>query len=44
LLAHRKAIYEQYAHRVVPMERLRGAGVNARNILELIESQARPAL
>jgi shikimate kinase len=44
LIAHRKKLYEHYAHRIVPMERLRGAGMDARGFLELIDSQARPAL
>ncbi len=43
LIARRKKLYERYAHRVVPMERLRAAGMDARGLLELIASQARPA-
>jgi len=43
LLAYRKQIYERYAHRIVPMDRLRAAGMDARGILELIDAQARPA-
>lgn len=43
LIAHRKKLYERYAHRVVPMERLRKARPDARGFLELIEAQARLA-
>ncbi len=43
LLAHRKKLYQRYAHRVVPMQRLRSAHPDARGFLELIEAQARPA-
>jgi len=43
LIAHRKTLYEQYAHRVVSMERLRGAKPDARGFLELLDAQARPA-
>jgi shikimate kinase len=43
LIAHRKNLYEQYAHRVVSIEHLRTAGVDARGFLELLEGQARPA-
>lgn len=43
LIAHRKKLYERYAHRVVPMERLRNTHPDARGFLELIEAQARPA-
>ena len=43
LIANRKKLYERYAHRVVPMERLRSTHPDARGFLELIEAQARPA-
>ena len=43
LIAHRKKMYEKYAHRVVSMERLRKANPDARGFLEMIEAQARPA-
>ena len=43
LIAHRKKLYERYAHRVVSMEHLKGANVDARGFLELTERQARPA-
>jgi shikimate kinase len=43
LIAHRKKLYERYAHRVVSMDRLRNANPDARGFLELLEGQARPA-
>ncbi len=43
LIAHRKQLYERYAHRIVPMARLRDAALDARGFLELLDSQARPA-
>jgi shikimate kinase len=43
LIAHRKKLYERYAHRIVSMERLRNAQLDARGFLELLEGQARPA-
>ena len=43
LIAHRKKLYERYAHRAVPMERLRNLHPDARGFLELLEGQARPA-
>ncbi len=43
LIAHRKSLYEHYAHRVIPMERLRNANPDARGFLELLDAQARPA-
>ena len=43
LIAHRKKLYERYAHRVVSMERLRNPHLDARGFLELLEGQARPA-
>jgi shikimate kinase len=43
LIAHRKKLYEKYAHRVVSIERLRKTNPDARAFLEYLESQARPA-
>jgi shikimate kinase len=43
LLAHRKKLYERYAHRVVPMELMENANLDARGFLEFLEEQARPA-
>ena len=43
LIAHRRKLYERYAHRVVSMDLLRDANLNARGFLELLEEQARPA-
>ena len=43
LIAHRKKLYEHYAHRVVLMDYSRDADLSAREFLERIESQARPA-
>jgi shikimate kinase len=43
LIAHRKQLYERYAHRIVPMARLRDVALDARGFLELLGSQARPA-
>jgi shikimate kinase len=43
LIAHRKKLYERYAHRTVSMEFLRTARLDARGFLALVESQARPA-
>jgi shikimate kinase len=43
LIAHRKKLYEGYAHRVVSMDLLRDVNLNARGFLEVIEGQARPA-
>jgi shikimate kinase len=43
LIAHRKQLYERYAHRIVPMTHLRDAAPDARGFLELLDSQARPA-
>jgi hypothetical protein len=43
LIAHRKKLYEGYAHRVVSMDLLRDVNLNARGFLELLEGQARPA-
>lgn len=42
LVAHRKTLYERYAHRTVPMAHLRDTGPDARGFLELVEPQARP--
>jgi len=43
LIAHRKNLYERYAHRVVSLESLRNSAMDARGFLELVEGQARPA-
>ena len=43
LIAHRKKLYERYAHRIVPMDRLWNADLDARGFLEFLEAQARPA-
>jgi shikimate kinase len=43
LIAHRKQLYERYAHRIVPMETLWGKHLDARGFLELLEGQARTA-
>ena len=43
LIAHRKKLYERYAHRVISIDRLRNANPDARGFLELLEGQARPA-
>jgi hypothetical protein len=42
LTAYRKQLYERYAHRIVPMERLRDTALDARGFLELLFSQAQP--
>ena len=43
LLAHRKQLYERYAHRIVPMNSMWNVDLDARGFLEFIEAQARPA-
>ena len=43
LIAHRKKLYEKYAHRVVSIERLRKTNPDARAFLEYVDAQARPA-
>jgi hypothetical protein len=43
LIAHRKKLYEHYAHRILAMDLLRDANLDARGFLELVEGQARPA-
>lgn len=43
LIAHRKKLYEHYAHRILSMDLLRDANLDARGFLELVEGQARPA-
>jgi len=43
LIAQRKKLYEHYAHRVVSMEHLRSANLDARGFLEILGGQARPA-
>lgn len=43
LIAHRKKLYERYAHRIVSMDLPRSSRTDARGFLELVEGQARPA-
>jgi shikimate kinase len=43
LIAHRKKLYERYAHRILSMDLLRNLNLDARGFLELLEGQARPA-
>jgi shikimate kinase len=43
LIAHRKQLYERYAHVIIPMARLRETSPDARGFLEILDSQARPA-
>jgi len=43
LIGQRKKLYESYAHHVLSMELLRNADVSARDFLELLHRQARPA-
>jgi shikimate kinase len=43
LIAHRKKLYERYAHRIVSMDHLHNVNLNARGFLELLEGQARLA-
>lgn len=43
LIAHRKKLYERYAHQIVSMDLLRNAHLDARGFLEILEGQARPA-
>jgi len=43
LIAHRKQLYERFAHIIVLMAHLREAAPDARGFLELLDSQARPA-
>jgi shikimate kinase len=43
LIAHRKKLYERYAHLTVSMDLLRNVNLDARGFLELLEGQARPA-
>jgi shikimate kinase len=43
LIAHRKKLYEKYAHRIVSIERLRKTNPDARGFLEYLDAQARPA-
>jgi shikimate kinase len=43
LIAHRKKLYESYAHRTVSMDLLHNVNLNARGFLELLDGQARPA-
>jgi hypothetical protein len=43
LVAHRKKLYEHYAHRTVSLARVEGMKLDARAFLELLDAQARPA-
>jgi shikimate kinase len=43
LIAHRKRLYEKYAHCVVSIECLRKTNPDARGFLEYLDAQARPA-
>ena len=43
LIAHRKKLYERYAHRIISMDLLWNVNLDARGFLELLEGQARPA-
>jgi hypothetical protein len=43
LIAHRKTLYERYAHRIVSLARLEGLKLDARGFLELLDAQGRPA-
>jgi shikimate kinase len=43
LIAHRKKLYEKYAHRVISIEHLRKTNPDARSFLEYLDAQARPA-
>lgn len=43
LIAHRKKLYERYAHRAISLEQLKNGSVDARGFLERVEGQARPA-
>jgi shikimate kinase len=43
LIAHRKQLYEKYAHRVISIERLRKTNPDARAFLEYIDARARPS-
>lgn len=42
LLAHRKKLYERYAHRIVPMNTMWNVNLDARGFLEFLEERARP--
>lgn len=43
LIAHRKKLYERYAHRTISMDLLRHGQLDARAFLELVDGQVRPA-
>jgi shikimate kinase len=43
LIAHRRKLYERYAHSIVSMDLLRNVNLDARGFLELLEGQARSA-
>ena len=42
LIAHRKVLYERFAHHIVDTARLRDPEIDARGFLALLDSQARP--
>jgi shikimate kinase len=43
LIAHRKVLYEKFAHHVIDIARLRDPELDARGFLELLDAQARHA-
>jgi shikimate kinase len=42
LLAHRKTLYQRYAHRIVPMNLMWNFDLDARGFIEYVQAQARP--
>jgi shikimate kinase len=42
LLAHRKNLYQRYAHRIVPMNLMWNFDLDARGFIEYVQMQARP--
>jgi shikimate kinase len=43
LLAHRKTLYQRYAHCIVPMNLMWNFDLDARGFIEYVKAQARPA-
>lgn len=43
LLAHRKKLYQRYAHSIVPMKLMWNFDLDARGFIEYVQAQARPA-
>ena len=43
LLAHRKKLYQRYAHSIVPMNLMWNFDLDARGFIEYVQAQARPA-